>query len=122
MVTDGALAIQNGRAFVAYKLPGSRRNTLFELSLATFATTPIGLTPGPYFIEGGCSLSFDQAGQLLMLNFCSTDPTTGGAGRPVLWETGIIVGGVAGGTSDGLVRTCLRALRAAVASALAPLG
>jgi hypothetical protein len=121
-VGDAKIIQQNGRAFTAFKQPGAQRNTLFELNLSTWALTPIGLTPGTYYKDGGCDLTFDQTGQLLMLNTCSPDPSTGAAARVVLWETGIIVGPIAGGSADGLVRSCLRALRGAVATALAPLG
>ncbi len=121
-VGDGKLAIQNGRAFTAFKEPGEQRNTLFELNLSTFSLSPIGMTPGAYYKDGGCDLDFDAGGQLIMLNTCSPDPSTGAAARVVIWSTGIYVGVAASSASDGLVRQCLRALRQAVATALAPLG
>lgn len=109
-VGDAKLAIQNGRAFTAFKKPGEQRNTLFELNLSTWALTPIGYTPGAYYKDGGCSLAFDPAGQLLMENTCSPDPSTGAAARVVLWETEIFVGPIAGGgTKDATLRTYLRA-------------
>lgn len=88
-VGDGAMAIRNGRIFVAFKPPGQRRNILHEVG-ATLV--PIGPVPGAYYNEGGCSLAFDdKTGELLMLAACSTDPGTGGACRLVLWNTGIVV-------------------------------
>ncbi len=115
---EGKIVQQNGRAFTTFKKTGERRNTLFELNLSTWTLTPIGYMPGPYYIEGLCDLTFDPAGQLLMLNFCSASSTTGGEARGFVWETGINVGPVAAGASDGLVRSCLRAVR----NALVPLG
>jgi hypothetical protein len=100
-VGDGAIAARGGRIFVAFKMPGQQRNMLSEVHInGTFASlTPIGLTPGVYYKDGACSLAFDAlTGELLMLNTCSPNATTGGDARPVLWRTGIVI--APGGAAD----------------------
>ncbi len=92
-VSQGPLAIRGGRVFVAWKKPGEQRNTLFEVKAGV--PVAIGIMPGLYYKDGGCSLFFDDVtNELCMLNFSSTDPTTGEEARPVLWRTGIIIAGV----------------------------
>jgi hypothetical protein len=105
-VSDGAIAARGGRIFVAFKPPGAQRNTLYEVKLSGTSAllTAIGNTPGTYYKDGNCSLAFDDAsGELLMLNFCSPNPATGGDAVPVLWTTGIVVAG-GGGTVDSVAR------------------
>lgn len=105
-VADGAVAVRNGRIFVAFKRPNEQRNTLHEVKLApSLQLIPIGLTPGAYHKDGGCALGFDDvSGELWMLAFCSPT-TTGGDARPVLWRTGIIVApSGAAGTVDAWAR------------------
>lgn len=105
-VADGALAARGGRIFVAFKAPGGQRNTLYEVKIVGTAATliTIGMTPGVYYKDGGCSLAFDDAtGELLMFNTCSPNPTTGGDAVPILWATGIFVAG-GSGTVDAWAR------------------
>lgn len=98
-VSTGPMVVRGGRIFAAWKRPGEQRNMLFEVKPGV-AVTPLGYTPGTYYKDGECSLAFDDlTGELYMLNFCSPDPATGGAARPVLWKTGIVVAG-GGGTVD----------------------
>ena len=115
-VSTGAMAIRGGRIFAAWKRPGEQRNMLFEIKPGV-AVTPLGYTPSPpgviYYKDGECSLAFNDAtNELCMLNYCSPDPTTGGAARPVLWTTGIVIAGVGGGGSgvDQALRNALAAL------------
>lgn len=97
----GGLAWRGGRAFCAFKPPGSQRNMLYELFLGTKPSViPIGLTPGTYYKDGGCCLAFLD-NELVMLNMCSPSPTTGAAARPVLWRTGVIIAGGTGGGTPG---------------------
>lgn len=103
-VATGALAIRGGRYFVAFKPPGEQRNELFEVTFAStgtgFALHSLGFTPGVYYKDGDCALAFNDAtGELIMLNFCSTSPTSGNEARPVLWRTGIVVSAAAGSSA-----------------------
>jgi hypothetical protein len=52
----------------------------------------IGLTPGAYYKDGTCAVTFGPGGEVWVLNTCSPDPATGSVARPVLWRTGIVVG------------------------------
>lgn len=110
-VADGAIAARGGRIFVAFKAPGAQRNTLYEVKIVGTAATliAIGMTPGTYYKDGGCSLAFDDAsGELLMFNTCSPNPATGGDAVPILWTTGILIPG-GGGTVDSVARAQLAA-------------
>ncbi len=106
-VADGAIAWQNGRGFVFFKPPGDQRNKLYEVLLAPVRLVPIGYTPGPYFKSGACSLTFGPGGELWALDTCSPNPATGGDARPVLWQTGIMVGAPvpAGGVTSAQLAT-----------------
>lgn len=111
-VSTGPLAIRGGRIFAAWKRPGEQRNMLFEIKPG-LAPIALGFTPGTYYKDGECALAFDDlSGELLMLNFCSPDPATGGAARPVLWRTGIVI--QAGGSTsvDAYARQQVAALDA----------
>ena len=113
-VGDVAVAGQNGRVFVAFKKPGEQRNTLFELNTINWTLALIGVAPGVYYKDGGCSLTFGAGGRLLMLNTCSPDPSTGAGARVVVWDTGILVGGGVGG-GEPLLKQFAAALKDATA-------
>jgi len=107
-VADGAIAVRGGRMFVAFKPPGQQRNVLYEVQISGSTASLIahGMTPGVYYKDGNCALAFDDVtGELLMLNFCSPNPTTGGDARPVLWKTGIVIAAAGGEGVDTLART-----------------
>ena len=113
-VADGAIACRGGRIFVAFKRPGEQRNTLCEVRLSASGASliPIGMTPGVYYKDGNCSLAFDDvSGELLLLNFCSPNASTGADARPVLWKTGIVVA-AASGTVDSVARQQIADLKA----------
>jgi hypothetical protein len=89
----GGIAWQNGRAFVCFKPPAQQRNMLWELIISpSVRLVPIGLTPGAYYKDGTCTVTFGPGGEVWILNTCSPDPATGSVARPVLWRTGIFVG------------------------------
>jgi hypothetical protein len=89
----GGIAHQNGRAFVCFKPPAQQRNMLYELIISpSVRLSPIGLTPGAYYKDGTCTVTFGPGGEVWVLNTCSPDPATGSVARPVLWRTGIFVG------------------------------
>lgn len=106
-VADGAIACRGGRTFVAFKPPNQQRNVLYEVQIASGVASLVahGSTPGTYYKDGNCALAFDDvSGELLMLNFCSPNPATGGDARPVLWRTGIVVPLVSSSTVDTTAR------------------
>lgn len=108
-VGTGAVAGQGGRLFVLFKPAGNPRNILYEVNQTTWTLNPIGATPPPvgktYYKDGDGALAFDpDTNQLLVLNFCSPDPATGGKAEPVIWETGIVCPPSGGGTVDNVAR------------------
>jgi hypothetical protein len=93
----GGIAWQNGRAFVCFKPPAGQRNMLYELIISpSVRLVPIGLTPGAYYKDGTCTVTFGPGGEVWVLNTCSPDPATGSVARPVLWRTGVFVGALVG--------------------------
>lgn len=103
-VSTGPIACQGGRCFVAFKPPSQQRNVLYEVDLVGWGLRPIGSVPGAYYKDGECSLCFAPNGELLMLAFCSPDPATGGAARPLIWQTGIVCPAVSGTAVDTYAR------------------